>query len=378
VFTPHTDKKGEKIFFISDPVLDFETVIKTQPLPRCPLTPNFTAHWLAIGGRQPNIPENPLLTRREDLEKERKAAEAKLNRGQSGQIKKSETEIKALVKHSLSSEEKRYFKTITEAVMGDDPDKRQAALEGLQRDAGLHQLVPYFTRYIADQVAMKIHNLGSLMSLMKMTRMMLTSRNIDIGHYLQQLMPPILSCMVARKLCQNPTEDHWRLRNYAASLIVLICQNYARAYTTLQPRIVRCLAARWLDPSKSLTTHYGAIVGLAGMGHHVFKSVLFPSLEPYLQLLREQLTCSNPTKRIEASNCYGALIKAAGSFVHREYTLYLQSRGAHVRGGEFSEAATLEHVFRLFGDGLLPYTQMSSSAGVSNDRHSFSLASVFL
>ena len=38
--------------------MDFDTIL-SKPLPKIPLDVAFTAHWLAIEGVQPAIPQNP-------------------------------------------------------------------------------------------------------------------------------------------------------------------------------------------------------------------------------------------------------------------------------------------------------------------------------
>lgn len=38
--------------------MDFDAVLN-KPLPKIPLDVTFTAHWLAIEGVQPAIPQNP-------------------------------------------------------------------------------------------------------------------------------------------------------------------------------------------------------------------------------------------------------------------------------------------------------------------------------
>jgi len=44
---------------------------------------------------------------------------------------------------------------------------------------------------------------------------------------LHQLMPPVVTCLVAKKLCVTPSEDHWTLREFCASLLVRVIQKYA-------------------------------------------------------------------------------------------------------------------------------------------------------
>ena len=46
------------LFYVQDEVHPLEEIIK-QPLPPCPREPCIVAHWLAVEGVQPAIPQNP-------------------------------------------------------------------------------------------------------------------------------------------------------------------------------------------------------------------------------------------------------------------------------------------------------------------------------
>ena len=63
---------------------------------------------------------------------------------------------------------------------------------------------------------------------------------------------------------------------------LLIGFSWGEAYTTLQPRITKTLVHAWLDSSKPLATHYGAIKGLTGLGRHTIQLLLVPNLAMYV------------------------------------------------------------------------------------------------
>lgn len=139
----------------------------------------------------------------------------------------------------------------------------------------------------------------------------LTNPNFFIEPYLHQLMPPILTCLVAKRLSESPQEDHWAARKTAAQLVTKICSKYGNAYQTLQPRVTRTLLRAFLDPLKALTTHYGAIVGLTHLGPEVIKSLLLPNLSSYLNLIRpiiQSQSGEESLKKMEAQKCYEALM----------------------------------------------------------------------
>lgn len=77
------------------------------------------------------------------------------------------TEIKPIVKHVLSKEMQLYFEKITyvalpflslltdsfrSAIKGKDEAVFDSALNSLRSDPSLHQLLPYFTQFISDEV----------------------------------------------------------------------------------------------------------------------------------------------------------------------------------------------------------------------------------
>jgi len=155
-------------------------------------------------------------------------------------------------------------------------------------------------------------------------------------------MPAVLTCIVGKQLCRNPaTDDHWSLRDNAATLMAAICRysplpqhcadpriryrlmrgrhfaafcyylrKYGDAYSTLQPRVVKTLLRAFLDPLKPLGTHYGAIQGLAALGPVVIQSFVLPNVEAYMKLLEPHLQpdSTNPVKALEARRCHSALL----------------------------------------------------------------------
>ncbi|KAG4150118.1 hypothetical protein ERO13_D05G375350v2 [Gossypium hirsutum] len=105
-------------------------------------------------------------------------------------------------------------------------------------------------------------------------------------------MPSIITCLVAKRLGNKFTDNHWELRNFAAKLVASICKRFGHVYHNLQPRVTRTLLHAFLDPTKTFPQYYGAIQGLAALGPSVLH-------EPEI-------------KRHEAWCFYGALLRAAG------------------------------------------------------------------
>jgi transcription initiation factor TFIID subunit 6 len=121
-------------------------------------------------------------------------------------------------------------------------------------------------------------------------------------------MPAIISCMVGKRICENPKDDHWSVRDFAARLMALVCQRYGKSYHTMQPRITKTLLHAFLDVKKPITTHYGAIVGLSQLGREVIRTVILPNAKAYADsILREPLQADGTIRQLEASKCRNAL-----------------------------------------------------------------------
>lgn len=141
-------------------------------------------------------------------------------------------------------------------------------------------------------------------------------------------MPPVLTCLLGKRLCEDPArEPHWDLRQEAAQLIGYICRTFGDAYTTLIPRVSKTLMKTLLDGEKPLASHFGAIVGIAALGQNAFVSLLLPILPDYLAALhpelRHQMTDSDTeeVKRMEIAKVYDALLQIARIAVQSDPSL---------------------------------------------------------
>ncbi|TYH74971.1 hypothetical protein ES332_D05G440700v1 [Gossypium tomentosum] len=282
------------LFYIDDKDVEFKEVLES-PLPKSPLDTSVTSHWLAIEGIQPAIPENASIEAPSD--------------GKKAEYKEDglSVDVKLPVKHVLSRELQLYFDKIVDITMNKSVSILfKQALLSLATDSGLHPLVPYFTYFIADEVARNLNNFPLMFALMRVARSLLQNEHLHIEPYLHQLMPSIITCLVAKRLGNKFTDNHWELRNFAAKLVASICKRFGHVYHNLQPRVTRTLLHAFLDPTKTFPQHYGAIQGLAALGPSVVRLLILPNLEAYLQLLEPEI------KRHEAWCVYGALLRAAG------------------------------------------------------------------
>lgn len=303
------------LFYVDDKDIDFKDVIEA-PLPKAPLDTAVVCHWLAIEGVQPAIPENA------PLEVIAPPSDGKI----SEQNDEFPVDIKLPVKHVLSRELQLYFDKITDlTVRRSDSTLFKEALVSLSTDSGLHPLIPYFTYFIADEVARGLNDYSLLFALMRVVWSLLQNPHIHIEPYLHQLMPSVVTCLVARKLGNRFADNHWELRDFTANLVASICKRFGHVYNSLQTRLTKTLLNALLDPKRSLTQHYGAIQGLAALGPNVVRLLLLPNLKPYLQLLEPEMLLEkqkNEMKRHEAWHVYGALLCAAGQSIYDRLKIF--------------------------------------------------------
>jgi len=226
----------------------------------------------------------------------------------------AQVKIKPLVKHVISRELQLYFDHVTTAICGSDESMRKASLLSISQEPGLQQLLPYFVCFVRVQVAENLRNLRKLLGCMQLVSAMLANPFFQVDRYLHQLLPSVLTCLVGKRLCQSPDEDHWSLRDYSAELVMNICDRYANEYTSLQPRITKTLSDALRQHSKPVTTHYGAVVGLSSLGKEVIEPLLLSIIPKYCLVLDEELSnISTKSKQrvYELYKMYGSLMYAA-------------------------------------------------------------------
>jgi transcription initiation factor TFIID subunit 6 len=136
--------ESQDLFFIYDEEIALDELINA-PLPVVPLDVTVTAHWLAVEGVQPAIPQNPIPDRA-------MLSEAAYGGTVKKPVKDDAAEIKQLVKNVLTKELQIYYEKITDAIMSDDQLLQKAAFASLYQDPGIQPLTPYFVQFASEKV----------------------------------------------------------------------------------------------------------------------------------------------------------------------------------------------------------------------------------
>lgn len=282
---------GQTLYYIDeDEDMDFEKIIN-QPLPKVPRAVSFTAHWLAIEGVQPAIPQNPHST---DI----KAMPPQLRGSQASSVStisalSDSVDVKPLVKHVISKELQLYFDRVVQALISrnaNDEQLKNSALSSLRNDPGLHQLVPYFVQFVQEKISenLKSSDLSVLMTLLQVISALLSNPTIFIEPYVHHLMPSVLTPLLAKRVgpkqpSQAALEESYDIRNFAASLLKQICFEFGNTYHNLKPRVTRTLLKAFMDVLRPLPALYGVVVGIQALGTEIVRVVIVGNLKTWYQ-----------------------------------------------------------------------------------------------
>ncbi len=144
-----------------------------------------TAHWLAVEGVQPSIPQNPTTSEARDRELMPKGPN--VNPALAAMSSADSTTTKPQVKHILSKELQLYFERVCQGALNDEsPELRAAALASLQQDPGLQQLVSYFVQFISEKVTHNMKDLFVLTQMMYMTEALTRNEKLNLAPYVRR------------------------------------------------------------------------------------------------------------------------------------------------------------------------------------------------
>lgn len=295
---------GQPLYYLDDDEVDFEKLINA-PLPKVPREIAFTAHWLAVEGVQPTIPQNPTpadaARASTDMLPKGPGAHAHAHLAAAAGAD-APLAVRPLVKHILSKELQLYFEHVCASLLDETNEAaRAAALASLAADPGLHQLLPYFVHFVADKVT---HNLKApfvLAQNLHLVAALAQNPHLLLAPYVASLVPPVLTCLVGRRLGPSSSSAtgvlpaHYALRELAASVLRLLSRPaYTSGTPTLKPRLARTLLKHLLSTSAAAATslgiYYGALLGLTGVaGAEGVRVLVLPNLGVVDEVLKEAL-----------------------------------------------------------------------------------------
>ncbi|KAI1078665.1 DUF1546-domain-containing protein [Whalleya microplaca] len=319
---------GQPLFYIEDEEVDFEKLINA-PLPKVPRDASFTAHWLAVEGVQPTIPQNPTTaeSRSQDLLPKGPGANPALS-ALSGH---DNPNFKPAVKHVVSQEQILYFEKIQAALMDDNPDPevqrlREAALESISSEPGIHQLIPYFVNFVNNQVTHHLDDNFVLRQMMELTNALIRNEHIFLAPYASALCAPVLTCLLGRKIGSesglDAIKEQYQLREFAATLIGQIARKYSETNKMLRPKLVRTCLKNFLNPSFPPAVWYGAICGMAAAGGaDVVKVLVLSNLKDFEMGMLAPLRDRGEAARTDFETLVGGILKAIQPLASEDFPM---------------------------------------------------------
>ena len=298
-------------------VISLEKLCEME-LPPVPLEPAVTAHWLAVEGIMPTVPQNIDLDRNMDNIDFNSNNNSKSNRSGHKQQNVLNTRTGVLY-HNLSEEQQVYlYRLQYDALVNDETnpndkinttkagvstsimnlpqlmeakavDIRKGAIKQIACDTAgaLQPLVPYLIHWIEVTTQNNLRKLHILNCLVDVAGALIENPNIDLELYLDRLMPSLLTCVVSKRLCQDAAkEDHWKLRDHAAEVVARVCDKFGSKYPKLQLRIAKTYRKALSNPHTPWTTSYGVLIGLCNLGVRVIENVLLPNCEEFFERLK--------------------------------------------------------------------------------------------
>lgn len=289
------------IHVVNDEEIDLDKVLDSGPKVALGPGVGWSAHWLAIEGVQPAVPQNPVLGVTSAINTSAGHAAATPLSSSTTHINGASAILtgpggapgqavaKPLIKHVLSRELQLYFERLTTAII--DPPReagmeerraesdslgdvngdrdvvmtsegdqshsqttqdveamakrssgntvRDAALASLRGDSGLHQLVPYLIQWVGEKVQGGLRDESTLEVMLHTISAIVRNPFLGIEAYLHQLLPSVLSILLTSTLGTSTSTLTYVLRSRAGSLLAYIVAQYGSTYPTLKPRLVR-------------------------------------------------------------------------------------------------------------------------------------------
>eukprot|EP01134_Creolimax_fragrantissima_P005358 CFRG5358T1 len=295
-----------ELYYIANDPVDLLTV-KNAKLPLAPIDVTFRAHWLAINGIQPAIPENPVA-----FENDVKGTTEE----------KSAADDTGLSKRDiLSPAQQKYFADVTKSLTGTHEHFRITSLNSVRSDPGLDQLLPYFMDFIVEKMVEKKQNVFVLLASVRLASAIVNNPNLQASAYLPKLLPGVMSCVLRKSHPDqiNPKQatSHWDLRQLAAKLLADMCMQWPKTEAPLEPRVTKLYVRGLLDAKKSPASSYGAVVGIAALGGKSIQTVLLPNLKAYSAILDSLLSADNisEAKRSDAEKVRGQVVHVVTNFL---------------------------------------------------------------
>lgn len=228
------------------------------------------AHWLAVEGVQPSIPQNPTTAEARSHELHPK--------GNSAIIAMSGVEtpgFKATTKHVVSKEQRAWFDQVMSEILNEDSTdeatkRRYSAYQSIRDEPGTNQLLVYMVAFISEKITHNVKSLFIGRVMMETLKAILDNKQFFLPPYVASLIPPIATVACADRPIADIGEENigadYEVRRIAGQLLAGLChKNDKTAHKDLILRAANTVLEIITSSTKPLTSHYGAIVSYCAL-----------------------------------------------------------------------------------------------------------------
>lgn len=184
--------------------------------------------------------------------------------------------------HSLSVELREFYIKITDGIFRLNEKERNESFETLKNDPNVNNLLPYLTIFIKKTIENNIvlQEFTFVSNAVDMVKHLLHNNFVRLQDEIHNILPAVLSCCLAKKLCKKCFTNHWIVRNISANIVAQISNKYNSDVTNITKRVTQIYLKPLVDSKEfPLSTIYGAVKGIVELGSNFVIQFLLPNIK---------------------------------------------------------------------------------------------------
>lgn len=275
-----------------------------------PVEIGMVMHWLAVEGRQPATPFNPVRSSQDGngaivSDKEYEGDDNEDEDASGSDANNGNVSVRNLLPRLLSEDLQLYFIRITNTLRHGDTQAQDAALQRLRYDGGIQELVPFFLNVLTPTANSQMANVQYSRLRIQCIHNMILNPHIHLELYLEKVVPLIINCIVPKKLSFSPY-DHWKLRDEASYTLLTVWNIFGEKYSNFRSNVIRILCTALTKGNES---QYGALIALSDLGPKVVDAVVLPTIDTFWTDCETQLNrCQDNGVRFGLQRVQDALL----------------------------------------------------------------------
>lgn len=209
----------------------------------------------------------------------------------------------------LSAELQAHYVQLIEGIFGVSDPKRKKCLKTLKTDHNMNELLPFLALFIKETVEKNIilEEPTFLIYAVKMAKNLFINEFVRLQTQLHIILPAVLSCVLARKVCRSYIDDHLPLRDLSAVVIAEMCYKYQNDVTNITNMVIEFYLKPLVNPNNyHLTTIYGAVKGMSSLGSRAIKEFVLPNIKNISPII---MTAEQCFPRLSEDKMYKKLLK---------------------------------------------------------------------